>query len=145
MFPETICLPPVAAKTTGVSLSRRLSRRMHFPPVRARDNLRWRGVRAETGQLRDEATGGRQGQGHHSWYISGPHSSDYYLLQDERSDSIFATRLAEHIREASDIRDERAGPATARLLEMWIDDTEKHVWYVFVVNSCHSGGFACVL
>lgn len=145
MFREIICLPPVATKTTGVSLSRRLSRGVHFPPVRARDNLRRRGVPAKTGQLRDEATGGRQDQAHHSWYISGPHSSDYYLLQDEQSDSIFATRLAEHIREASGICDERGGSVTARLFEMWIDDTEKHVWYVFVVNPCHNRGFACVL
>jgi DNA-binding ferritin-like protein len=64
-------------------------------------------------------------------YISGPHSGDYYLLQDEQSECIFETRLAEHAREASGIRDERAGPATAALLEMWIDDTDKQVWYVF--------------
>jgi hypothetical protein len=69
-------------------------------------------------------------------YISGPHSSDYYLLLDEQADCIFATRLAEHIREASGICDERAGLATARLLEMWIDDTQKQVWYLFV--ACRS-------
>jgi DNA-binding ferritin-like protein len=63
------------------------------------------------------------------WFISGPHSGDYYLLLDEQSDSIFATRLAERIREA--ICDRRAGPATASLPQIWIDDTEKHVWYVF--------------
>jgi DNA-binding ferritin-like protein len=64
------------------------------------------------------------------WYVSGPHKADYYLLQDEQSDCIFATRLAEHIREAGGTSDERAGPATAGLLEMWIDDTDKQVWYV---------------
>jgi hypothetical protein len=64
-------------------------------------------------------------------YISGPHSGDYYLLQDERSDHLFATRLAERIREASGICDERAGLATASLLQMWVDDKERHVWYVF--------------
>jgi len=69
-------------------------------------------------------------------YISGPHSGDYYLLLDEQSDYIFATRLAEHIREAGSICDERAGPATAGLLEMWIDDTDKRVWYVF--EACRS-------
>jgi starvation-inducible DNA-binding protein len=58
------------------------------------------------------------------------------LLQDEQSGYIFETRLAEHIREASGICDERAGPATAGLLEMWIDDTEKHVWYLF--EACRS-------
>lgn len=46
-------------------------------------------------------------------YISGTHSADYYLLLDERSDCILATRLAEHTREASGIGDERAGLATA--------------------------------
>jgi DNA-binding ferritin-like protein len=70
------------------------------------------------------------------WYVSGPHFGDYYLLQDEQSDYIFATRLAEHVREASGICDERAGPATASLLEIWIDHTEKHVWYVF--EACRS-------
>ena len=64
-------------------------------------------------------------------YISGPHSGDYYLLLDEQSDYIFATRLAEHIREASATCEERAAPASASLLEMWIDDTDKLVWYVF--------------
>ena len=64
------------------------------------------------------------------WYVSGPHSSDYYLLLDDESGQLFETRLAEHIREASSLRDERAGRAIPSLLEMWIDD-EKHVWYVF--------------
>ena len=64
-------------------------------------------------------------------YISGPYSSDYYLLLDEQAYDIFAMRLAEHIREASAIVDERAGLATASLLEMWIDDNEKQVWYLF--------------
>jgi starvation-inducible DNA-binding protein len=66
-------------------------------------------------------------------YISGPHSGDYYLLLDERSDYIFATRLAEYIREAIASCDERAGLATPSLLEIWMDDTEKHVWYLFEV------------
>jgi hypothetical protein len=62
--------------------------------------------------------------------ISGPHSRDYYLLLDEQSDYIFAMRLAARIREARGICDEHAGLA-ARLPEIWIDDAEKHVWYVF--------------
>ena len=32
---------------------------MHFPPVRARDNPRRRGVPAKTDQLHDQAAGGR--------------------------------------------------------------------------------------
>jgi hypothetical protein len=65
------------------------------------------------------------------WYVSGPHSGDYYLLQDEQSDHIFAARLAEHIRDASGSCDECADFATASLAEIWIDDIEKHLWYVF--------------
>jgi hypothetical protein len=64
-------------------------------------------------------------------YISGPHSPDYYLLLDERSDHIFAMRLATHVRETRGICVEHADPATACLLEIWIDDAQKHVWYVF--------------
>jgi DNA-binding ferritin-like protein len=65
------------------------------------------------------------------WYISGPHARDYYLLLDEQSDHIFATRLAAHIREARGVRDERADLATANLREIWMDDTKQVVWYVF--------------
>jgi DNA-binding ferritin-like protein len=64
-------------------------------------------------------------------YISGPHFRDYYLLLDEQADHIFATRLAARSREARGICDEHADLATARLLEIWIDDTEKQIWYVF--------------
>jgi DNA-binding ferritin-like protein len=65
------------------------------------------------------------------WYVSGPHSGDYYLLLDEQSDRIFERRLAEHICDASGVCDGRAGLATAGLLEMWIDDADKEVWYLF--------------
>ena len=65
------------------------------------------------------------------YYISGPHSSDYYLLLDEQADSIFAARLAEHVREAGRICNERTGLPTATLLEMWVDDNEKYVSYLF--------------
>jgi DNA-binding ferritin-like protein len=70
--------------------------------------------------------------------MSGPHSGDYYLLLDERSDYIFVTRLAEHIGGANGICGERASLATAGLIEMWIDDTEKHVWYLF--EACSGDG-----
>jgi hypothetical protein len=73
-------------------------------------------------------------------YVSGPHSSDYYLLLDEQSGYIFTTRLAEHIREASSMRDERAGLTAASLLEMWIDDSEMHVWYVFEAHRSDGAG-----
>jgi hypothetical protein len=55
-------------------------------------------------------------------YISGPHTGDYYLLLDEQSGAILATRLAEHAREAC---------GTAGLVEMWVDDNDKQVWYLF--------------
>ena len=79
MFPEIICLPLVATKTTGVSLSRRLSGVVHFPPVRAWDDPCRRGVPAKTGQLRDEATGGTQSQGRHF-------STDQEFAMDEIRD-----------------------------------------------------------
>ena len=72
-------------------------------------------------------------------YISGPHSRDYYLLLDEQSGYIFATRLAARIREARGICDEHAGLATTTLPEIWIDDTEKHVWYVFEASRQRRG------
>lgn len=54
-------------------------------------------------------------------YVSGPHAGDYYLLQDEQAELMFETRVAEHMREVSG----------ASLLEMWIDDAARHVWYLF--------------
>ena len=57
-------------------------------------------------------------------YVSGPHTGDYYLLQDEQSELILDTRLAEHMRE---------GCGTS-LIEMWIDDAAKHVWYRFALG-----------
>lgn len=68
-------------------------------------------------------------------YVSGPHSSDYYLLLDDESGLLFERRLAEHIRDASSVCDDRNGRAIPSVLEMWIDD-EKHVWYAF--QPCHS-------
>jgi hypothetical protein len=53
-------------------------------------------------------------------HISGPHAGDYYLLLDEQAELIFDTRLAQHSREAR-----------GSLLEIWIDEAEKQVWYVF--------------
>ena len=64
-------------------------------------------------------------------YVSGPHAGDYYLLLDEQSDHIFEARLTERLREAGGTCDECAHVATASLLEMWIDDHDKQVWYVF--------------
>jgi len=73
-------------------------------------------------------------------YVSGPHSSDYYLLQDEPGGHILAMRLAAHSREARGICDEHAELVTAGSLEIWIDDSEKHVWYV-LEGRCPVHGF----
>jgi len=69
------------------------------------------------------------------WYISGPHSSDYFLLLDEQSEHIFAMRLAAHIRDARGSCDPHVDLVTASLPEIWIDDMNKRLWYVFE-NSC---------
>jgi starvation-inducible DNA-binding protein len=64
-------------------------------------------------------------------YVSGPHSRDYYLLLDEQGAHIFDMRLAAHLREAHGVHDEHTDLATTGLLEIWIDDAERQVWYVF--------------
>ena len=64
-------------------------------------------------------------------YVSGPHSRDYYLLLDEQSDHLFALRLSAHICEARGICGEAASLAAANLPEIWIDDANRVVWYVF--------------
>jgi hypothetical protein len=61
-------------------------------------------------------------------YISGPHS-DYYLLLDEQADHIFAMRLAEHVREARGSFN--CVGVMSGVVEIWIDDSSKQVWYVF--------------
>jgi hypothetical protein len=66
-----------------------------------------------------------------NWYVSGPHTPDYYLLLDEGADSIFAMRLAAHMREACCTCAEQAHLAAASRLEIWMDDAGKQVWYVF--------------
>jgi hypothetical protein len=38
--------------------------------------------------------------------------------------------LVEHIREAGGAFDERPVSSTAACWDMWIDDTEKNVWYL---------------
>jgi hypothetical protein len=68
-------------------------------------------------------------------HVSGPHSRDYYLLLDEQGAHIFDIRLAARVREAHGVCAGRADPANACLLEIWIDDTEQHVWYVFACAS----------
>ena len=50
------------------------------------------------------------------------------MLAELREDN---QRLAAHMREAHGVCDERGDVATASLLEIWIDETEKRVWYLF--------------
>ena len=70
-------------------------------------------------------------------HVSGPHAGDYYLLQDERSDCIFESRLAERIRAASGPCDEDAHLPAASLLEVWVDDANREVWYLFETGAIH--------
>ena len=77
-------------------------------------------------------------------YMSGPHSSDYFLLLDEESGHLFAMRLAAHIREVQGSCDEHVDLVSASLPEIWVDDANKQLWYVFgnsVGNEAtHRGG-----
>jgi starvation-inducible DNA-binding protein len=50
------------------------------------------------------------------------------MLAELREDNM---RLAAHMRETHSLCDERGDVATASLLEVWIDETEKRVWYLF--------------
>jgi len=50
------------------------------------------------------------------------------MLAELREDN---QRLAAHMRGTHGVCDERGDVATASLLEVWIDETEKRVWYLF--------------
>jgi len=50
------------------------------------------------------------------------------MLAELRDDNM---RLAAHMRETHGVCDERGDVATASLLEVWIDEAEKRVWFLF--------------
>jgi starvation-inducible DNA-binding protein len=50
------------------------------------------------------------------------------MLAELRDDN---ARLAGYLRETHDICDEHGDVATASLLENWIDEAERRVWYLF--------------
>jgi starvation-inducible DNA-binding protein len=50
------------------------------------------------------------------------------MLAELREDN---QRLAAHMRETHGVCDEHGDVATASLLEVWIDEAEKRVWYLF--------------
>jgi len=50
------------------------------------------------------------------------------MLAELREDNL---RLAAHMRETHDLCDEHRDVATASLLENWIDETERRVWFLF--------------
>ena len=50
------------------------------------------------------------------------------MLAELRDDNM---RLAAHMRETHGVCDEHGDVATASLLEVWIDEAEKRVWYLF--------------
>jgi starvation-inducible DNA-binding protein len=72
------------------------------------------------------------------WHMSGPHFRDYHLLLDEHADQIFAMTdpianktLAARLREAHGVCDDQNDIATASLIEVWIDETERRTWFLF--------------
>ena len=50
------------------------------------------------------------------------------MLAELREDS---KMLAAHLREAHDVCDEHRDIATASLIEVWIDETERRTWFLF--------------
>ena len=77
------------------------------------------------------------------WHVSGPHFRDYHLMLDEQADAIFATTdpLAElrsdnqaliaSMREAHELCEAEKDVATTSLIEVWIDQTERRVWFLY--------------
>ena len=70
-------------------------------------------------------------------YISGPHSSDYFLLLDDESQQIFAMRLAARVRDVRESCDPQVGTVTVSFPEILIDDANQHLWYIFE-KSCNN-------
>src|ERR1700745_379291 len=75
------------------------------------------------------------------WHMSGPHFRDYHLLLDEHGDQLYAPTvsgsvtednqpLAAGLREAHNVCDEYRDVATASLIEVWIDETERRTWFL---------------
>ena len=86
------------------------------------------------------------------WHMSGPHFRDYHLLLDEQADQLFAMTdpIAERVRKLggltlrsighiartqrvldNDAEYEHRDVATASLIEVWIDETERRTWFLF--------------
>src|SRR5208283_74016 len=81
------------------------------------------------------------------WHMSEPHFRDYHLLLDEHGDQIDAMidPLAERVRKlgqdnksfaaaqrkAHGLCDDNGDVASASLLEVWIDETERRTWFLF--------------
>src|SRR6185312_3082920 len=73
------------------------------------------------------------------WHMSGPHFRDYHLLLDEQSDQIAELRednlqMVKRMRETHGLCDEHGDIASASLLENWIDEAERRVWFLFETN-----------
>jgi len=95
------------------------------------------------------------------WHMSGPHFRDYHLLLDEHAAIGHISRtqrvldndaeyvepldmiaeladdnktLAARLREAHNVCDEHRDVATASLIEVWIDETERRTWFLSEVK-----------
>jgi starvation-inducible DNA-binding protein len=56
------------------------------------------------------------------------------MLAELREDN---ARLAEYMRKTHDLCDEYNDVATASLLENWIDEAERRVWFLFETGRTH--------
>lgn len=69
------------------------------------------------------------------WHIGGRHFRDYHLLLDEQATQIFAiTDTIAERRATHEICDRHNDVATASLIEVWIDETERRTWFLAEVN-----------
>src|SRR6478672_9248772 len=72
------------------------------------------------------------------WHMSGPHFRDYHLLLAEhREDN---EMLTARLREAHNVCEEHRDVATASLIEVWIDETERRTWFLFEASQRADAG-----
>ena len=96
------------------------------------------------------------------WHVSGPHFRSLHLLFDEHGAQLFAMTdndaeyvdpldmvaelgqdnqaLIASMRQVHDLCDEENDVATASLLENWIDEAEKRVWFLFETSRAGDPG-----
>ena len=67
--------------------------------------------------------------------------AEYVEPLDMLADNLNNLRLTERMREAHDVCDEARDVASASLLEVWIDETERRTWFLFEASRRERSGW----